>query len=264
MRRMAMLFAAAAALACAARREARADIGPKPTETFDFDRASVSIAGRADLMQCERPDCSDAKPLSQVGPQHFACHAGSCAALAYGFAEHQKLVVAFSDGKVRESAVFPRSRALNASFAVALDGERLRVRETTPAGAALSAAPPAVPAAGSADRHDPRLRRAMVWTLAIEIAIAGLFAVLWKRFDAKRTRRLLLAVAAANVFSLIGIWTFLPLVVHSILGQEALVCAFEAAVVYAVNKDDLSLKDACLLSFVMNAASVVGGFFLGL
>lgn len=63
---------------------ARADLGPKPTEDFRLVLSSggLPIQGECALLQCAKPDCSDARPLGQVGPQHFSCQADSCSALA--------------------------------------------------------------------------------------------------------------------------------------------------------------------------------------
>ncbi len=86
-----------------------ADVGPKPSMDFEFKQgfsgSPVTITSGI-LLECERPDCQDAKPLEQLGPQRFSCGATSCSALAYGFSTYHRLEIQFSDGKTRQSNVF--------------------------------------------------------------------------------------------------------------------------------------------------------------
>ena len=248
--------------------DARADIGPKPTETFKIDVGLSGLKpteGSAVLMQCEREDCADAKPLERVGPQHFSCGAGSCEALAYGFGPYQKLVLAFSDGKTRESPVFHRSRALDASFAVKVEADKLALRDITPADAALPArvdmGDPS-PSSGLGRTSLSRFEKAFYLTLAIELTIAALFALSRRGMSSKRRVRLVATVAAANLISVPSVWFVLPLLVRSVLRQELLVWAFEAAFIYVLNRGSMSKRTACLLSLAMNLASSVAGLFL--
>ena len=88
---------------------ALADTGPKPSMEFTFKQ---ELAGEkltitlGILYECEQPDCSDASPLEELGPQRFTCEADSCRALAYGFSPYHKLEIQFSDGKTRQSNIF--------------------------------------------------------------------------------------------------------------------------------------------------------------
>ena len=85
------------------------DTGPKPTMEFMFDQkplaAPVTILSGI-LYECQQPDCSDAHPLEEGGPQGFRCTAESCDALAYGFAPYHRIEIEFSDGKTRQSNIF--------------------------------------------------------------------------------------------------------------------------------------------------------------
>jgi hypothetical protein len=88
----------------------RADTGPKPTMDFQFRQEMtgeppVTIAAGI-LYECDQPDCSDASPLEEVGPQHFTCEVNSCRATAYGFAPYHRIEIEFSDGRTRQSNVF--------------------------------------------------------------------------------------------------------------------------------------------------------------
>ena len=87
-----------------------ADTGPKPTMDFQFSQEMtgeppVTIHGGI-LYECEQPDCSDAAPIEEVGPQGFRCQVNSCSAVAYGFAPYHRIAIEFSDGKTRQSNVF--------------------------------------------------------------------------------------------------------------------------------------------------------------
>jgi hypothetical protein len=89
---------------------ARADLGPKPTVEFYFEQGfegdPLTIVSGT-LLQCDQPDCSDARPLpGNMGPQRFGCEGLTCSGLAYGFTEYGKLDITFSDGKVRQSNIF--------------------------------------------------------------------------------------------------------------------------------------------------------------
>jgi hypothetical protein len=85
-----------------------ADTGPKPTMEFDFkhepDVELQIISGV--LYECDQPDCSDAAPLEQLGPQGFYCDTVGCRATAYGFAPYHILEVEFSDEVTRRSNIF--------------------------------------------------------------------------------------------------------------------------------------------------------------
>lgn len=111
---------------------ARADVGPKPTVEFtfkqEFSGSPVTItAGR--LLQCDLPDCSDARPLpDNMGPQYFSCEALTCSGLAYAFTDYGKLEITFSDGKTRQSNVFSIN-SFNSVYDVSIQEHDLVVTE---------------------------------------------------------------------------------------------------------------------------------------
>jgi hypothetical protein len=88
---------------------ALADTGPKPTMQFEFTQTLPEgelqiISGI--LYECDQPDCSDAAPLEQLGPQGLYCDTEGCSATAYGFAPYHRLEVEFSDEVTRTSNIF--------------------------------------------------------------------------------------------------------------------------------------------------------------
>lgn len=87
-----------------------ADTGPKPSMDFQFRQEMsgeppVAITSGI-LYECDQPDCGDASPLEELGPQRFVCEVNSCSAVAYGFAPYHQIAIEFSDGKTRWSNVF--------------------------------------------------------------------------------------------------------------------------------------------------------------
>ena len=85
-----------------------ADTGPKPTMDFEFkglQEGELTIISGI-LYECDQPDCIDAAPLDELGPQGLRCDATSCRALGYGFAPYHILEIEFSDGVTRRSNVF--------------------------------------------------------------------------------------------------------------------------------------------------------------
>lgn len=86
-----------------------ADTGPKPTMDFQFRQEmpgeQLTITSGI-LYECDQPDCNDAAPLEELGPQRFTCEADSCHATAYGFAPYHRVEIVFSDGQTRQSNIF--------------------------------------------------------------------------------------------------------------------------------------------------------------
>jgi hypothetical protein len=88
---------------------ALADTGPKPTMEFvlnqEVTEESVTIISGI-LYECDQPDCGDAAPIEEVGPQGLYCERQSCRAIGYGFAPYHRLEIEFSDGITRQSNIF--------------------------------------------------------------------------------------------------------------------------------------------------------------
>jgi hypothetical protein len=107
-----------------------ADTGPKPTMDFAFDQTLLEsdlqvISGI--LYECDQPDCSDAAPLQEVGPQRFTCDTTSCQATAYGFAPYHKIEIEFSDEQTRQSNVF-QTAGFASSYTVTVRPDDLLVK----------------------------------------------------------------------------------------------------------------------------------------
>jgi hypothetical protein len=108
---------------------ARADIGPKPTMEFIFvqeDDPHLAIV-EGTLLECEDAACMQAAPLEDLGPQGFSCSSDRCSSMAYGYAPYHRLVIRFSDGKIRESNIF-ENRFFNAVFLVTIRADDLVIK----------------------------------------------------------------------------------------------------------------------------------------
>jgi hypothetical protein len=107
----------------------RFDIWPKPSMEFEFEHETDSplrIVGGT-LFECSQPDCSDAKPLESLGPQHFTCEANRCSSMAYGYSEYHRLAIQFSDGKTRHSNVFERHPSFSTTYRVVVWEDELAI-----------------------------------------------------------------------------------------------------------------------------------------
>ncbi len=106
-----------------------ADTGPKPTMDFEFKQESTGeqlTITSGILYECGQPDCSDAVPLGEAGPQRFTCEANNCHALAYGFHPYHRLEIQFSDGKTRQSNIF-KTAGFNSQYTVTVRPDDLLV-----------------------------------------------------------------------------------------------------------------------------------------
>lgn len=106
-----------------------ADTGPKPTMDFEFQQEftgpPVAIISGV-LLECQRPDCVDATPMEELGPQRFTCDPERCHAMAYGFSPYHVLEIHFSDGITRRSNIF-ETAGFNAKYLVTIREQDLTV-----------------------------------------------------------------------------------------------------------------------------------------
>src|SRR5690349_14477609 len=108
---------------------ALADTGPKPSMDFQFKQEvpgePLTITSGI-LFECDQPDCSDAAPIEEVGPQGFRCELKSCSAVAYGFAPYHQIEIEFSDGQTRPSNIF-ETAGFDSTYTVTIRSEDLLV-----------------------------------------------------------------------------------------------------------------------------------------
>lgn len=80
------------------------------------------------LLECEDVNCAQPVPLEELGPQGFHCTPDHCSSMAYGYSDYHRLVIRFSDGRIRESNVFA-NRYFDAVYQVTVREDDLNVQE---------------------------------------------------------------------------------------------------------------------------------------
>jgi hypothetical protein len=219
----------------------KADLGPKPTESFSFvyKITKVDIV-RGQLFQCDDPACQAGKPLEKLGPQNFGCRNDSCESLAYGYSKYQKLVITFADG-VRVSNIFTKS-AFNAEYTVTVLQDSLQVEETS-----------------AADSRGccPSLGL----TLVLETLLASIYLSVF------HLPRLILGwVPVASLITLPFVWAVFPWLGLNdwlITGlAETFAVLVETAFIYIIASRAISLRHAVALSLAMNAFSFLVGQYI--
>ncbi|MBT3313641.1 MAG: hypothetical protein HN390_03410 [Anaerolineae bacterium] len=222
-----------------------ADMGPKPEMTFEFqlpDQAVTIVSGI--LYECDQPDCSDAVPLEEMGPQRFECDARSCYSMAYGYRAFFQLDITLSNGESFKSNIFTKTVfAANYIVTMAPEGDRLIVEEE--------------------GQDIPLLP--LVLTLFIELLLAFLYVVVVNK-DIHR-KRFLLGILAINLITQ-PFFTYVSVVSENMgmgifcLFAEMAIFFVEAVFIYFYMKKELSFGKALILSFVFNFASFFIGLFL--
>jgi hypothetical protein len=203
-------------------RPTRADVGPKPSMAFQF---VYEIEGQPTIvegqqMQCEEPDCADAQPLEELGPQRFYCSEDTCSSMAYGYTTYNQLAIRFSDGVTRTSNVFS-SGTMRATYQVTVRADDLVVDRVGPNRTA-----------------DPLLWRvfgvlgggAVAFLLGIMLAALTIWLILraWRSEDGLAESRTLLVAVWGLSLPLLDVGTaysFAPLVTLVIEGVVVLIYA---------------------------------------
>ncbi|MCX8062618.1 MAG: hypothetical protein N3D16_08550 [Anaerolineales bacterium] len=88
---------------------ARADVGLKPEMEFKFiaeDPQQSFVIASATLYECQQPDCSDAQPIDEIGPQRLNCQNDVCTIYFYGLEPYYRLEASFEDGRTLTSQSF--------------------------------------------------------------------------------------------------------------------------------------------------------------
>ena len=227
---------------------AGAEISPLPEAQFNFiyetDARPLIDAQRTELVQCKDRLCLTAEPLGVYGSQKMTCGGGSCTAVAYEFEPFAKLVVAFEDGKIRQSDVFALPETLINPFNVYVGPEALRVEAVEN--------PP----------KETLWKRPQAWgALSLILVLELLCATAYIVYTKKRFT-ILYGVAIANLVTVFLTWGML---VHWVAQSAVwwLVCVgLEAALIRLINRKDISLKDSAILSIMTNVTSYTLGMII--
>lgn len=274
-----------------------ADMGPKPTMFFEFEFVEgipnlLVIEGS--LFECDDSACVQSNPLEDFGPQGFSCFGTTCHATAYGFSDYHKLVLSFSDGITRESNVFTK-KSFEANYIVTVDTNNLYVKEgrgySNPTIFFIILVVLNILLLTAACfivifliRKGVQARRWLITALIISLAmtiIGGTMNIalpitlviellLALGYALQRKRPLLptlTLVGLANVITQFGLWAALTAFSESnalalTFGLEIIILGVEALIIYLPQREDITFKEAALLSLIFNIVSFGIGLLL--
>ncbi|MFZ4540571.1 MAG: hypothetical protein ACOYNL_02020 [Rickettsiales bacterium] len=101
--------------------------GTKQTITIAFPKNPNLKMTEGMLLQCEKPNCIDAKPIYENGSS-FNCYDAGCKGEASKYAPYLQLTIKQKDGVTITSAPFPK-RSYDGNFTATLTGDTLEVME---------------------------------------------------------------------------------------------------------------------------------------
>jgi hypothetical protein len=240
---------------------ASADLGPKPTVdiTVTYDGQPVSGEFQAKMLGCfssEHPEAlrEDTPPQLNISEYDSSrnCY-WTPASLAWG-GRCSDSVCKFNYflPEVFRLAVFlPELNRTFVTSAVA------RINFNSYYKADLSTAGTSSISETTPVYHYYSLIEALVITLLFELLIAKFYFSKKKRF-----RKILSTIIAANIVTVVVVQTYAPaLWVISLLATEIFAVVFEAVLIFALNRKEVSLGNAFAFSILANIVSfVVGGF----
>ena len=240
---------------------AKADMGPKPSMTFNFiyetPNAPKIISGQ--LFYCLDDTCQKTEALEEMGPQRFECQPeqNSCFSMTYGYFpdKRQKIAITFED-KIREIAVFTTNN-FDSFFDVYVYGDdlklndKLKIKETT--------------SLKKLGRSLPFFQLPnILFTIIIELLLISL--LFWRALS----KKIFLSVLFANIISLTIFWgiLYLGLLLPNIsklinlFYLELLIFIFEGLFIYWFNQKNISPIKALAISFLLNVCSFLSGLIL--
>ena len=302
--RLAVAFVLSLVFLTAVAEPVGADMGPKPTMTFDlvYETAEPLDVVEIELFLCEDADCTAGRLLEkELGPQNINCpEPGLCQSMAYGYAEYHRLMITFSDGVTRESNIFEKAR-FDATYKVIVQDDGLLVESTggkliNPMGLVVGGVFLGTCLAGLLALGllvllilnivlDWKQKADTIWlavatwvvsvlvlavgtwfswivaaTAGIEILIGFLYA--WRRGLPRL--RLVTMILLANTFTLIGLLFFSKVNTTTyniglLAPVEGVIWLVEAVILYFTQRQSLSIKEAALLSLLLNGVTFVVG-----
>lgn len=225
-----------------------ADVSPKPEMEFSFiyetQNKPLIDPAHSEQIQCKDNQCLESKPLGHYGIQKLYCSAGKCFSVAYEYTDFQKLIIAFTDGSMRESNIFVAPRKLRARFNVYVYDDALIVEPTD-----------LVPDASAWTRLD-------AWVSLLIILILELLAAAAYASYTKKSFRILYSVAVANLVTTAISWLYLAWYVpeSTLLWLFCLVA--ETLIIRYMNLKRLTLGQSFMLVLAMNVTSYSIGMML--
>jgi hypothetical protein len=229
---------------------AHADLGPKPSMTFDISAPEGMVIIGGEQYECQDADCKDIQPLGEAGPQRFFCiiQEKRCFSQAYGYAPYHKLSLRFSD-TVRESNIF-QAVAFDAFFSIRVTDGALVIEEKK---SEIS----------GRDMFTPFFGAAFI-TIILEL-VAAFFVFLMVRAPKKKT--LLFVILFGNIITLPLVWFAFPTIRPAHLAiplAEGFAIMFEAWWLWIMGKKQFSFPRSLALSIFLNMVSVICGEIISL
>ncbi len=225
-----------------------ADIAPKPEIQFSFiyntqDKPLIDSV-HSEQIQCQDGLCLQNEPLGSYGAQKLYCSAGDCYAVAYKFEPYQRLVIAFTDGVIRQSNVFAVGNDLFNRYNVYVEEDRLLVEPSD---------------------YKPGLwehGHGNMWFAFLLVMILELVAALAYLIYTQKSFIILYSVAIANVITTLLLWTILPHYISSIFVLWLICTVLEGIFLWGMNRKSLTIAQAATLSIMMNVTSYSLGMIL--
>ena len=289
---------------------AEADIGPKPSMSFEFIYQTDNVLKITSgiLLQCRDPACQKTEPLDEMGLSLLTCSATACSSVAFGYAQYNRLVITFSDGKTRESNVFTKNY-FEARYKVKVQEDSLQVSEQldgfNPAnimliGGFVAAVAEVLMIAGllvilglfirNTRRGITSFKDAeglynTTWIIAIPLVISGTLisftflatllvetaaGLLYSIFRKLPKVRLLTIILLANLITQPLLWLVLAstegmgITFRVMVILEILIWLVEALILFFTMRDQFRLIESLGVSFLLNGASILAGFILGI
>ncbi|MBR5151454.1 MAG: hypothetical protein IKW71_01310 [Elusimicrobiaceae bacterium] len=227
---------------------AQAEVSPLPEIQFNFIYNTpvhpLISPQNSELMLCKDSLCTQPTALGVYGSQRMQCGGGACTAIAYEFEPFAQLLVGFEDGITRTSNIFPVDNTLIHKFNVYVETDKLVIEPV------------------AASTLEPLWKRPQAWNALLLILVLELLAAAAFIFYTKKRFTILYGVAIANLITAMVTWGFL---VHYV-AQSALWWLFgvvlEALLIRLINRKDITLKDAGILSVLTNVTSYTLGMII--
>jgi hypothetical protein len=233
-----LFLTAACVFVCAV---AVADIMPEPQIIYIFKYSTPNALKinpeSSEQIQCADALCMEQSPLGIYGLQRLNCTDEKCFAASYEFKPFQKLVVGFSDGKIRESQIFKIPRAQRGAMQVNVTENGLEVLNL----------PDFVPQDHTAGFY---IAFSLFSIVLLELAAAFIFL---KVEDLSLS--ILISVLIANLISAPLGWLVFSDKIHNMSVIWLASFIFEFFFVFLCNRSRITFKKTAGLILVANIAS---------
>ena len=240
---------------------AEADIGPHPTLEFEFDFSGLNASVDIDeviLFTCRDDDCVEREELWDVPGQTFGCDQDGCSGTLLTGGPTRQIEVRLAD-RTLTSQPF-KKEGFYSHYKLIFLNDEIKVEF-------VYASEPSFGNIATITSVDGRIHQrldltmAVLFTLLVEIPLAGLFLLIFKaRFLD------MLWILLGNVISLAVVWFIVPLLPLTALSVTILVLLLSILIEWGVlgwlSGKRITWLKAGVISLVLNVASTIVGLFL--